>query len=148
PKVTDGCGLTTIDAEALHAHVAGQLFGEIEKRNAARLLSEDRHAIRRAELVKALEDLDVQRADLAAMWPKKITTDQFNIMNDRLSEDAEAFERELAELPAPADHVDPEELRSAWPELHLDEQRKFVDDWIRRVVVRPENRRSRRTGMR
>lgn len=148
PKVTDGCGLTTIDAQALEAHVAGQLFKRIEERNAARLLSEDRHAIRRAELVKELEGLDVRRADLAAMWPKRITTEQFNIMNDQLAEDVEAFERELAKLPAPAGHVDPEELRAAWPELHLDERRKFVDDMIEKITVRPEIRRNRRATMR
>jgi DNA invertase Pin-like site-specific DNA recombinase len=145
PAVTDGCGLTTIDTKALESHVAGQLFRKIEERNAARLLSEDRHAMRRAELVDELEGLDVQRAELAAMWPKKITTEQFNIMNDRLAEEAETLERELAELPAPVGRIDPDELRAAWPELHLDEQRKFVDDWISRITIRPTNRRIRST---
>jgi site-specific DNA recombinase len=140
-KVTGGCGRTTIDARAAEGHVAVHLFKKLKEYNAARLLAQDSFFARREDLVKKLDALDLRRGELAQMWNgRKLTTEQFNVMNDGLMKEAQTFERELAELPAPVGDIDPEELRTLWPEMHLDEQRKFVDDWIAKVTIHYENR--------
>lgn len=149
PKVTDGCGRTTIDAKAAEAHVAMQLLDKLDEYDEAGLLAKDQYVERRAELVGQLDALDARRAELAQMWnSRQLTSDQFAIMNQGLAEEGQAVERELADLPIPSSRIDPRELRAAWPEMHLDEQRKLVDDWIEKITVSPEMRRSARTSMR
>lgn len=136
PSVTDGCGRTSIDAVTAENHVAVQLFDHLESLNAADMLPEDPSGERRAKIVQEMDGIDARRAELAELWPKKITTEQFNIMNDALRDEYADLERELAELPIPSAQTDPADLREAWPEMPLDEKRKFVDDWAESITVR------------
>ena len=137
-KVTDGCGKITIDAVAVEAHTAVQLFRYLEKLDAAGMLSADEHADRRGRLVNELQALDGRRAELSERWAaRKITTEQFDIMNASVNADQHRAEAELSGLPAPIENIDPAELREAWPEMTLDEKRKIVNDWIEKIVVHP-----------
>jgi hypothetical protein len=142
-----GCGDTLFDAETLEAHVALELFRHLEEQNAAGMLSEDQHADRRAELDGQLQDLEMRRTELAQMWSRReITNDQFRIMNEAVTDDEKTAQQEMAQLPAPAAEIDPEELRAAWPELSLDECRKFVDDWIEKITVSPNPGAGKKRG--
>jgi transcriptional regulator with XRE-family HTH domain len=138
PKKTDGCGKISIDAPAVEAHVAVQLFMHLEKLDAAGMLSSDEHADRRGTLVNELQALDGRRAELSQRWAgRKLTIEQFDIMNASVDADQARAEAELSGLPAPIENISPAELREAWPEMTLDEKRKVVDDWIENIVVHP-----------
>lgn len=144
PHVTDGCGLASIDAPTLEKHVAVQLFKHLDELNAAGMLPQGQNTERRTEIVNELQGLEARRGELAEMWTtKKITTEQFGIMNAGLTEEQNTLERELAGMPEPTGQTNAEDLRAAWPEMTLDEKRKCVDDCIERITIRPEARNLR-----
>lgn len=140
-NVTDGCGKVSIGAKAVETHVADRLIRHLEELDAAGLLADDEHAARRAELADELEAFDGpggRLADLSRRWAaRKITSDQFDIMNGALLEERDRLEDELARMPPAPGDIDVEELRENWSEMTLDERRKVVDDWVDRVIIRP-----------
>jgi site-specific DNA recombinase len=134
---TGGCGRTKVSHDATEEHVIGALLDHLAELGAAGAPA-DEGTDRRRQLVAELQAVDGRRLELSERWnARKITTQQFDVMNESLALDGQHLERELAELPSPAAKVDAFELREDWPAMTFDEQRTVLRDWIERIVVAP-----------
>jgi site-specific DNA recombinase len=135
-KIDGGCSKVTIDADAVDDHVFAELFAQLKNMEVAGMLAADDFADRRGELVSELQALGQRRTELSVMWSaRKITTEQFSMMNASVVDDQRRIGADLADLPAPIEDVDPTLLKEAWPDMTLEERQKFIGDWIEKVKV-------------
>jgi DNA invertase Pin-like site-specific DNA recombinase len=130
-----GCGRNHIQLDDTDEFVVGALLDHLAGAGADAV--PDDAAERRQLLVEALQDVDGRKLELSERWTaRKLTTQQFDVMNDALTAEQQQLERELSALPRPAAKVDAAELRADWPAMPFDEQRQVLSDWIQKVVIR------------
>ena len=100
-------------------------------------IARDDHAQRRDEIGKALAAVEVQRADLAAMWatPGELTTAEWQTARRALAEQEQQLRAYLAAIPPPLVIVDIAAARGAWPDMTLDERREFIRLFVERVTI-------------
>jgi DNA invertase Pin-like site-specific DNA recombinase len=132
-----GRACTGIKLAETEAHVAASLFAELETRPGfAAALSADQHAERRAELAAALEAVQAERIayarDAAA---GTMTRAEWLAMRPVFDERESKLNDELREIPPPAGRADWQEVREAWDDLELDEQRAFLRRYIAQVTI-------------
>jgi DNA invertase Pin-like site-specific DNA recombinase len=132
-----GRGCTGIMLAETEAHVVASLFAELETRPGfAAALSADQHADRRAELAAELEAVQADRIayarDAAA---GTMTRAEWLAMRPVFDEREAKLNRELAEIPPPTGRADWREVRGAWGDLELDEQRAFLRRYIETVTI-------------
>jgi DNA invertase Pin-like site-specific DNA recombinase len=141
-----GRACTGIMLDPAEELVLARLFGELEQRPAfAAAMSADQHADTRRELAGALAAVQAERVQYARdAAAGEMTRAEWLAMRPVFDEREGRLRHELAAVPAPTGHADWAEVRQAWPELTLDEQRAFLRRYIASVTVsraRPGTRR-------
>jgi DNA invertase Pin-like site-specific DNA recombinase len=133
-----GLGCVGINADQVEDHVIGELFAELDKPEFLDAIARDDHAAPRDDIGKALAAVEVQRADLAAMWatPGELTTTEWQTARRALAEHEQQLRADLAAIPPPLVNVDIATARSAWPAMTLDERREFIRLFIERVTIK------------
>ena len=121
----------------VEAYVVRRLFTELEARPAfSAALSADQHADRRAELAAALAAVQAERVEFARdAAAGHMTRAEWLAMRPVFDERESKLRSELAAVPAPTGHADWLEVRQAWADLTLDEQRAFLRRYINRVTI-------------
>lgn len=132
--------------EPAEQHVVDTLFAELDRPEFLDAIAADEHGQRRDEITTALQAVERQRAELAAMWsrPGELTTAEWQAARQGLADQEQQLRRELAELPPPVVNVDIAAARQAWPAMTLDEQREFLRLFIARITLHPAKVRGRK----
>lgn len=132
-----GCVGTLL--EKAETVVVERLFAELDKPEFVSTLAADEHAGRRDEISTALDNIDRQRGELAALWatPGELTAAEWSEARRGLGENEQALPREYATLPPPELDVDVAGARQAWPDMTLDEQRAFLRLFVASVTLHP-----------
>lgn len=132
-----GKGCIGVQVAPVEAYVADQLFTHLDSPEFRAAVAADEHAEQRDRLTRALDALDVDRADLAREWGAgRLRMDEWREGRAGIDGRENGLRAELAELPpAPGRLGDVEGTREAWPEMDLGEQREVLRTCIHRVVV-------------
>lgn len=134
--VAGTCGNTGIQSVPADDYVAGELLRHLASRDIA--APEDEHAARRDRIAAELEALDGQRREwVEARDAGQLNLAEFLAAKAKFDGRQAHLETDLAGIPAPVRKLDPDQLREAWPEMTLSEQRQVLSDWIERVVIHP-----------
>jgi site-specific DNA recombinase len=133
-----GRGCVGILLTATEDHVLDELWSEVNKPTFLDAIAAGDHEQQRDEIVAALQAVDAQRGELAAMWgtPGQLSTVEWQTARRALAEHEQQLRRDLAALPRPLAGVDVAAARSAWPAMTLDEQREFLRLFIEKVTVK------------
>lgn len=127
---------TAIMLPETEAFVVGELFGELDKPEFLELVAADDNAERRDQITAALEGIDGQRAELAALWGKHaLTSSEWQAARSALLEQERALQAELRAIPRPPARADIERARDGWALMTLDEKRAFLRMFIDTVTV-------------
>lgn len=133
-----GNSCVSIMLERTEQHVVDELLNKLDKPEFLAAVGADDSADRRHELTTALSALDGQRAQLAEMWGAgSLKMDEWVAARSGLDVREQALRAELAAVPAPAGPTSIAEIREAWPEMTLDQQRAELRRYIERVVIHP-----------
>lgn len=125
-----------ITLEPAQDEVLERLWKELDKPEFLKAVAADGAAERRGQIVKELEELEGQRVELAKMWAaRQMRQPEWAAARGELDRQEDELRTELAGLPVPKQSMDIDEVREAWPDLALDEQREFVRMFIERVIV-------------
>jgi hypothetical protein len=112
------------------------LFAELDKPEFLAAVAADDHAERRNEIGAALDAVDAQRDDLAALWAAgELTTSEWQTARRALAENEQRLRADLADVPPPLIGVDIDTARQAWPVMTLDERREFLRSFISRISI-------------
>jgi site-specific DNA recombinase len=132
-----GKGCTGIVMEKAEANVIERLWAKLDNPEFLASVVADEHGARRREIADALDALNRQRGELAALWatPGELTATEWKEARDGLKASERALRSELAELPPPVINVDIEGVKTAWPDMTIDEQREFVRLFITKITV-------------
>lgn len=132
-----GRACTGIMLEPVENLVTERLFTELEQRPAfAAALSSDQHADARAQLAADLAALHAERAEYARdAAAGTMTRSEWLAMRPVFDERESRLRHDLAAIPAPAGRADWAEVREAWADLTLDEQRAFLRRYVARVTI-------------
>ena len=132
-----GRSCTGIMLAPVEALVVARLFTELEARPAfAAALSADQHADTRAELANALAAVQAERIGYARDAAAGVMTRaEWLAMRPVFDERETRLRADLAAIPAPTGRADWAEVRAAWADLTLDEQRAFLRHYIGAVVI-------------
>ena len=132
-----GRSCTGIMLEPVENLVVAGLFTELEQRPAfAAAMSADQHADARAQLAAALAALHAERAEYARdAAAGTMTRAEWLAMRPVFDEREARLRHDLAAIPAPAGRADWAEVREAWADLTLDEQRAFLRRYIAAVTI-------------
>lgn len=132
-----GKGCTGILLSETERFVTDTLFAQLDKPEFLNAVAADEHGARRDEIATALDTIDKQRGELAALWatPGELTLAEWQEARRALVENEQRLRSELAELPPPVINVDIAGAREAWPSMTLDEQREFLRLFIEQVTV-------------
>lgn len=123
--------------EPTEAYVINTLFDELDKPEFLAAIAADDHGDRRDELVAALGALERRRDELAELWaqPGELTAAEWRTARRALAEQEQRLRAELAAVPPPMVGMDIATVRSAWPDMTLDERREFLRLFVEKVVV-------------
>lgn len=132
-----GNGCTGILLAETERYVTDRLFAELDKPEFLNAVAADEHGARRDEIATALDALDKQRGELAALWatPGELTITEWQEARRALAENEQRLRTELAELPPPVIDVDIAGARDGWPQMTLDEKREFLRLFIESITV-------------
>jgi site-specific DNA recombinase len=132
-----GKGCVGIMLDPTEKHVTDTLFTELDKPEFLDAIAADEHGQRRDEITTALQGVERQRDELAALWatPGELTTAEWQTARRALAENEQQLRLALAAVPPPMMNVDIAGAREAWPDMTLDEQREFVRMFVERVTV-------------
>jgi hypothetical protein len=132
-----GRSCTGIMLAEVEQFVVDSLFTELEHRPAfAAALSSDQHAQTRAELAQALAAVQAERIVYARdAGSGMLTRAEWLSLREGLGERESRLRSELASVPSPTGRADWTEVRSAWSDLLLDEQRQFVRRYVMSVII-------------
>lgn len=141
---TGGKGCLGIMLPEVEEYVIEEMFAHLDSPEFLDVLADDDHEAERARLVTALEGIDMQRRELAAMWGRReVTTPEWKAAKDELTAQEHQMNSDLAVVPASPVQVDIAEAREDWPDLTLDEQRAFLRRYIRKVTIYRATRHGR-----
>jgi len=141
---TGGKGCLGVMLPEVEEHVIAELFAHLDSPEFRDALADDDHEAERARLVTALDGIDGQRRELAAMWGRReLTTAEWQAAKDELTAEEHRLNADLASIPATSAPVDIAEAREDWPELTLDEKRAFLRRYIRKVTIHRATRHGR-----
>jgi DNA invertase Pin-like site-specific DNA recombinase len=117
--------------------VVRRLFTELENRPSfAAALSADQHAQARAELGAALAAVQAERAEYARdAGAGRLTRAEWFALRPELDKREAGLRADLAAVPVPTGHADWLEVRAAWADLTLDEQRAFLRRYVTSVTI-------------
>jgi site-specific DNA recombinase len=132
-----GRSCTGIMLDEVEALVVARLFTELEHRPAfAAALSSDQHTEARASLATALAAVQAERVEFARdAAAGTMSRAEWLAMRPVFDEREAKLRQDLAAVPAPTGHADWSEVREAWADLTLDEQRAFLRRYIAVVTV-------------
>ena len=132
-----GRACTGIMLDPVENLVVARLFTELEQRPAfAAALSSDQYADARTQLAAALGDLHAERAEYARdAAAGTMTRAEWLAMRPVFDDREGKLRHDLAAIPAPAGRADWAEVREAWADLPLDEQRAFLRCHIAAVTI-------------
>ena len=131
-----GKGCVGIQAEPTEAHVTAWLLDQLDRPEFLDAVGADDSDDRRRSITAALDDLDRQRGELAAMWAAgKRTSTEWDAAVTVLDERERQLRVDLAELPPPLAGVKLDEVRAAWPGMPLGERREVIGRFVQAVVV-------------
>lgn len=134
-----GRGCIGIMLPEVERHVVDELFAELDKPEFLDAIAAGDHDAERERLERALDAINGQREQLAAMWatPGELTMAEWQTARRTLTETEQALRAELAAVPPPVVDVDIAAARDAWDDgMTLDEQREFLRLFIERVTIR------------
>ena len=134
---TGGRGCTGTLLLNTEAYVVDALFAELDKPEFLDAIAADDHGARREGIANALDAIEKQRGELAALWatPGELTDTEWKHARRALAEHERMLRSELAELPPPVVNVDIAGARAAWPDMTIDEKREFLRLFISKVTV-------------
>jgi hypothetical protein len=128
----------------VEAFVIEELFAHLNSSEFLDAVADDDHEADRARLVTALQGIDGQRRELAAMWGRReLTTTEWQTAKAELTITEQQMNAELAVIPTSSAPEDIEEIRNNWPEGSLDERRAFIRRYISKVTIRRATRHGR-----
>lgn len=142
---TGGKGCLGIMLPEVEEHVVAEMFAHLDSPEFRDAQTDDDHDAERARLVVALEGIDGQRRELAAMWGRReLTTAEWQAAKDELTLQERQLTTDLAVIPVTSAPANGAEAREDWPHLTLDEQRAFIRRYIAKVTIRRATRHGRR----
>ncbi|HEX5407939.1 MAG TPA: recombinase family protein [Pseudonocardiaceae bacterium] len=132
-----GRGCTGILLRETEKVVVDRLWSELDKPEFLNAIAADEHGPRRDAITKELDGLERQRGELAAMWatPGALTSMEWQSARRTIAANEQRLRTEYAALPPKVIDVDIAAVRSAWPDMTLDEQREFLRMFIEKVTV-------------
>ena len=131
-----GHGCVGVMYAPVEQHVLDELWRELASPEFLDALADDSSAERHEQILRELSARDVRRRELATMWARQeLTTEEWQAARGELDDQVAQLRGELVVLPAKVEPVDVAQMRDAWPDLTLDEQREFIGLYIDSVVV-------------
>jgi site-specific DNA recombinase len=141
---TGGKGCLGIMLPEVEEHVVAELFAHLDSPAFREAQADDDHDAERARLVTALDGIDGQRRELAAMWGRReLTTAEWQAAKDELTVQEQQFTADLALIPASSAPVDAATMRDDWEEFTLDEKRAVIRRHVAKVTIRRATRHGR-----
>ena len=138
-----GKGCLGVMLPEVEEYVVEELFAHLDSPEFRDAQADDDHEAERARLVTALEGIDGQRRELAAMWGRReLTTAEWQTAKDELTVQEQQMNADLALVPAPRPRWT-QRPREDWPDLTLDEQRAFIRRFVAKVTIRRATRHGR-----
>lgn len=138
---TGGKGCLGIMLPEVEEHVIEELFAHLDSPEFRDALADDDHEAERARLVTALDGIDGQRRELAAMWGRReLTTAEWQAAKDELTAQEHQMNSDLALIPATTAPVDAATMRADWEEFTLDEKRAVIRRHVAKVTIRRATR--------
>jgi site-specific DNA recombinase len=141
-KLLGGRGCVTTVAEPFEAYVVKTLLDALDRDEFWAAFTTDEHTQRREDLTAMLNDIELQRSQLAREWAaRKLTMIEWRDARDALAIHERGVRVDLASVPSPVVGIDRSSIRTGWEAMNLDERREIISMFIGTIaVVKPPYR--------